>query len=115
MTQITGLNDYARTFLSTNPNIKKIGSSVIGIGMFEEKIYGDIYEEIVNKYHTLRYEEVIQDRPWSSGPMVFTHLKVTLLQACNDKRFDMGFYFSWMIDPSVKDSEFDYETGRYYV
>lgn len=66
------------------------------------------------------YEEVVQDSPWSSGPMIFTHFKVTMVKVDRDtnysykeiQRTEEGFYFSWMKDPSIHDEEYDAITGK---
>lgn len=113
-TQFIGLNDYARKWLEQRKLLYQT-TVIIGYGMFEEPIHGLVchlesdYPD-VNVY--LKISEVIQASPWSSGPMIFTHLKAEL-QKKEGSLCDMGFYFSWMMDPSLKGQEYDYETGRY--
>lgn len=118
-TQFIGLNNYAEDYIS-NDKVKKVGQYPMTKGMFEEDIYGGIYEEWVNSHTKMIYEEVVQDSPWSSGPMIFTHFKVTMVKVDREtnkeiQRTEEGFYFSWMKDPSIHDEEYDAITGRYYV
>lgn len=85
-------------------------------GMFGEDILGTIYYMSCpgNPDKTAKLIEEEQCSPWSSGPMIFTHLRCIILQD-NGEDIDCGHYFSWMCDPSVRGKELDYETGRYYV
>lgn len=118
-TQLVGLNDYAKKYLKRE-SVKKVGTQEITVGMFEEPVYGLICEEWVNNHTKMIYEEVVQDSPWSGGPMIFTHLKVTMVKINLEtnleiQRLDEGFFFSWMIDPSLEGEEYCEKTGRYYV
>lgn len=115
-TQYIGLNDYAEAYLKEHA-ILLAATPVIAKGMFNEPIHGRVWKEVIRPEQPDRYylyQEVLQDSPWSSGPMIFTHIRVTLIQpdtlgqAC-------GFYFSWMVDPSLTDREYDAATGRYWV
>lgn len=117
-TQHIGLNKYAGEWV--HDAIRTEGYSMCK-GMFDEEVIGTIYHMPVpegpNK--ALIAKEVVQDAPWSSGPMIFTHLQVTLVKE-NGQELDMGCYFSWMFDPrllrySGDGTEYDYETGRYGV
>jgi hypothetical protein len=48
--------------------------------------------------------------------MIFTHIKTTMLYRNINNTLNGGFYFSWIIDPSLGNGEeYDAETGRYYV
>lgn len=115
MTQYIGLNDYAKKLVAnairveTNPAMTE--------GMFEEKVPGKIYVCSADgaNVETI-YEEVCQDAPWSSGPMIFTCLKVTLVKKSGQK-LDMGNVCEWIVDPGVREEhgEYDEKTGRYYV
>ena len=121
-TQYIGLNDYAEAYLREHATLLQDEAPTIGIGMFEEPITGRVWKEVIREEQPdryLLYEEVVQDSPWSSGPMIFTHLKVTLKQGSLAgvplADIDSGFYFSWMVDPSLKGQEYDPKTGRYWV
>lgn len=116
-TQYIGLNDYAEAYLKEHAELQQDETPVITTGMFDEPVIGRVWKEVIheeqpNRYHL--YQEVLQDSPWSSGPMIFTHIRVTLVQP-NTQAILCGFYFSWMVDPSLTDREYDAATGRYYV
>lgn len=113
-TQYIGLNDYAKGYVKNAISVETYDMTT---GMFDEIVRGKVYHMPVpegpnNKDFILT--EVVQDSPWSSGPMIFTCLEPTLIKE-NGQRIPMGIYFWWMIDPSVKDQEYDPATGRYYV
>jgi hypothetical protein len=112
-TQYIGLNDYAKNYIKDALSVETYNMTK---GMFDEIIKGNIYHMPVpdgtNK--DLILTEVIQDSPWASGPMIFTCLEAMLIKE-NGQRINMGIYFWWMIDPNVKDQEYDTTTGRYYV
>ena len=58
--------------------------------------------------------EVVQDTPWSSGPMYFTCLEATLVK--DDKsECEMGKWFELVVNPTVKSREYDEVKGHYYV
>jgi hypothetical protein len=76
-----------------------------------ETPYPDVNESLV-------YKEVVQVEPWSSGPMIFTHLVEILTKKCGQvlgEDEDDPRFCSWALDPNVRPAEYDYETGRYYV
>jgi len=112
-TQYIGLNDYAKDYVKNATSIEYYDMTK---GMFDEIIKGKIYHmpipEGPNK--DLILKEVVQDSPWSSGPMIFTCLEEILTKECG-QIISLGKYFQWMIDPSVKDREYAPATGRYYV
>lgn len=111
-TQYIGLNKYALNYVKDAISVEKYE---MASGLCDEIIYGNIYHMPVdgsNKDFLLK--EIVQTIPWSSGPMIFTHLKPILIKKCEQICDDLGEYFSWMIDPSII-SEYDFETGRYYV
>ena len=114
-TQFIGLNSFARDFVK---NAKRKEHYPMTHGMFGEDIYGTIYyldPKFPGKWCWI-LKEVVQTMPWSSGPMIFTrfHLTVREIEG-RRKSSDMGLIFTWMEDPSLAESEFDYETGRYWV
>jgi hypothetical protein len=69
--------------------------------------------------------EVVQEEPWSSGPMFFTCLELVLKNQVINTDGSLGDSVErlteWMLDPMVKyDCEFgctqyDYASGRYWV
>ena len=83
-------------------------------GMFGEDIPGSRYY-IKSRYdNTWILTEEVQDSPWSSGPMIFTHLRVEIIRE-NGTRFELGNHlFSWIFDPTIT-CEYDIERGHYYV
>ena len=110
LTQYIGLNNLAREFIK---NALSVETYPMTEGMFEEIIKGHIYHMPVPEGPNAEYifKEVVQASPWSSGPMIFTHLQCTLTkeigQVC-----DMGEYFSWMRVPD-SDVEYDPDLGTY--
>ena len=113
-TQYVGLNHHA---LNLVKDAFKREEYEMTTGMFEEPVSGTIYHVLPppgpNK--ALKYVEVVQTTPWSSGPMIFTHLKAVLTKECGQE-IETGECCSWILDPSLEDtSEVDYVTGRYYV
>ena len=113
ITQYIGLNDYAEAFVA---KALKVETYPLCKGMFGEDVLGRIYHmpppDGPNKAWI--FKEVVQATPWSSGPMIFTHLEATLVKESGTE-FSGGFYFSWMIDPTVHEQEYDQATGRMYV
>ncbi len=110
-THFIGLNKYARDFVA---NALKVETYDMTTGMFDEIIKGHIYYMPPPQGPNTKYifKEIVQATPWSSGPMIFTCLEVTLVKECG-QRSKSGKYFQWMLDPTV--NEYDIETGRYYV
>ncbi len=115
-TQYVGLTHAAMVYVE---RAVRVESYVMTHGMFDEEIHGYIYHlappDGPNKACYLKEE--VQTEPWSSGPMIFTHLREYLVKECGQV-LDMGDpYFSWVIDPGLKDrhTEFDQELGTYYV
>ena len=114
-TQYIGLTDDAKKWVEKAINKKEIK---IGTGMFEEDICGLQYDMPVPEGPNTRCiaKEVIQIMPWSSGPMIFTHLHILLVKECKQK-ISMGRAFSWVLDPSLteKGLEYDSVSGHYYL
>jgi len=111
-TQYIGLNRFADELVQNATNVEDY---VMTRGMFDENIRGAIYhmKPPEGPNVALKYIEEVQAVPWSSGPMIFTHLRRILTKECGQV-LDMGLVCSWMVDPSLM-TEYDYETGRYYV
>lgn len=112
-TQYIGLNAYAKMWVA---NAIRTEEYEMTTGMFDEPVKGRIFHLPPPKgpNKALIAKEVVQAKPWSSGPMIFTHLKVVLVKE-SGQELDCGFYYSWMVDPLVADQEFEPNTGRYYV
>ncbi len=112
-TQYIGLNDYAKNLVKDAIRVEV--NPKMTFGMFEEDVPGKIYfcKDIRNPDLEIRYEEVEQASPWSSGPMIFTCLKGTFVNVAG-QTIDLGMHCQWMLDPTVK-GEYDEKTGRYYV
>jgi len=112
-TQFIGLNSYARKWLE-KPNFTCIGKEEITTGIGNEPIYGTVWQGEL-PWGMVEVKEVVDKVPWSSGPMIFTCLKVFKLQ--EEGPMEVGEYFRWMADPSLEDEgkEYDEETGRYFI
>ncbi len=114
--QYIGLTKDAQEWLKTQKVVstKRIELSEAAFG---GNIYGNQYKieapyPDINEYYIVT--ETIQCAPWSSGPMYFTHLKIDLKKVADQEPVDLGFYFSWVANPSVE-GEVDFERGHYYV
>jgi hypothetical protein len=57
--------------------------------------------------HTI--QEIVQDTPWSSGPMYFTCLEILW-----DGRSEGSRILTWVLNPDIK-NEVDYTQGHYWV
>jgi len=112
-TQYVGLNKYAHDWLEGR--VIETFDKNLCRGMFNEQVQGTIYHVQAENPINLMYiaEEVVQDMPWSSGPMIFTALRVKLLKK-NGHEVTMEDWFRWMLDPNVT-AGYDYETGRYFL
>lgn len=112
-TQYIGLTDDAKEFVK---KAIREESYKMCEGMFGEEVYGSIYHlpppPGPNKDLILKEEP--QVTPWSSGPMIFTHLRSILVKECGQDIDDDTFYFDWVLDPSIK-VEYDSKKGHYYV
>lgn len=99
-TQFIGLNKQATEFVKTlipvdNPENKTFG-------MFDEEIPLGTWRD----NNGIKYFEVEQASPWSSGPLILTALR---------KEDEAGgLIHCWREDSTVQD-EFDWENGRFWV
>jgi len=111
-TQYIGLTADGSSFVSNAISSKRFKLTE---GMFGEDIDGFEYtlKSPDNPNQTLIAREEVQDEPWSSGPMIFTHLKLTSMSEDGSEK-DLGYMFSWVRD-STTDGEVDYEKGFYWV
>ena len=105
-TQFIGLTKDAQDYLK---DAIELPTEYYVYGMFEEKIPLGIWKK--DGYELL---EQVQFIPWSGGPMIFTHLKAMFIKPY-DMNVDCGHFFSWVINPKMKEKEFDMHTGHMYV
>lgn len=114
-TQYIGLTNAAKKYIS---NARRVEKHVIGMGIGYEDVHGSIYylDPPNGSNVEMKLVEEVQEAPWSSGPMFFTHLKYYLIKE-SGQEVDCGFIYSWVVDPvlSGTDQEFDEEAGTYYV
>lgn len=125
--QYIGLTDDARIFLKSLQNDKnfKYEQSEVDLcdcAFYDGKITGikvtlsSLDKNDVNL--KTEYIETIQDIPWSSGPMYFTHLKWVLYKRKDpDTPIELDYLYSWHVDPMLKKhyTEIDYKKGSYYI
>lgn len=115
-TQYIGLNSYALNFVKDAIRVEEYDMTH---GMFGEIIKGKIYHMPIENPDVNSesiFIEVVQCAPWSSGPMIFTYLKWSIVKKCDNSVVEMEKCFKWMFDPSLKNGiEADFATGRYYV
>lgn len=111
-TQYIGLTGRAQNWVSKALSIEQYQMTT---GMFAEPIIGTIYtlRPRRNSKSLIIAKEVEQFQAWSSsGPMIFTHLKITLVNG--GQEVDGGYYYSWVCDPTVVD-QLDFSIGAYYI
>ena len=114
-TQYIGLTQKAKDYVKTCA-IKK-EKIIVCQGMFDEPVYG-------YRYHLpppgsnigLYYTEVPQETPWSSGPMIFTYLKGTLIKEGGEE-LSYGYIFEWIHNPELKEIHLEYaiDNGEFWV
>lgn len=112
--QYIGLNKYAEDWLKSALRVEEYQMTT---GMFDEPVMGRIYHMPLPEGPNIKgyiAKEVVQCVPWSGGPMIFSHIHMTLVREEGPEE-DMGDgWFSWMFDPSIN-GECDHNTGRYKV
>jgi len=69
-------------------------------------------EHLVKSKKAKFVQEVVQEVPWSSGPMIFTRLEIEFHQS--DGQVFTASCFEWVHDPNVE-CEFSYENGTFWV
>ncbi len=123
-TQFIGLTKKAQEYVSKLEPLNGVYTDNDG-ARFEEdnKTFGMFDEDIpLGAWkHPERgiLREIVQESPWSSGPMIFTCLAWDI---GNRYEGDQRVYpdnsitlFEWTHNPSVKDVEFDPESGELWV
>lgn len=60
------------------------------------------------------YKEIIQMVPWSSGPMYFSCLRFFIHKECG-QIIHVGDIFQWVLNPEVKEDEYDFERGHFFI
>ena len=114
-TQYIGLTDAAKAYVKKQ-QITSESTYNMTLGLGDEVVYGQIVElaSPSGPNKLMRLVEEVQDEPWSSGPMIFTHWHRFLIKE-SGQEIDMGYILSWVLDPDVIGREFDPVTGHYYV
>lgn len=119
-TQYIGLNDASVLFVK-EAKLKEVESDHCVYGMFDEKIKLRKWVTTENTPSNINtcckyIKEMLQDMPWSSGPMIFTCLEI--FQGAEDETDEDLLYrtpiLEWVLDPSIT-SEIDKVRGRYWV
>lgn len=102
-TQFIGLHYAAEDHIN---GLQEIPSDNVSLGMFMEPYPLRKWNKVQNGTIPFEYviEEVEQAVPWSSGPMIFTCLRVNGINI-----------FEWKVDPSLMHShqEYDYYAGTF--
>ena len=103
-TQFIGLNQSALDFVK---GLYEIESKEKAIGMFGEPYPLKKWADSSGN----TFQEEVQAAPWSSGPVILTHLLMTFA----NKAY-AGHCFSWVKDPSLRGlRELDIEKGRFWI
>jgi len=85
------------------------------LGMFENKLPLRTWKKPItypsgDKGKDMIIREILQASPWSSGPMYFTQIELDYQNGGIIKCYE------WVADPMLYGlSEFDQETGKYWV
>jgi hypothetical protein len=113
-TQFIGLTDRATRLVASA--VKTETYDGMTTGMFGESMPGRIFTMPDSALVPYKYKEVVQDSPWSSGPMIFTHL-IPYYKDGGGHSFRGRACCSWVLDPSLQEEnvECDSVTGTYYV
>lgn len=108
-TKFIGLTDKATLFVK---DFKMLPSTQDAEGLDGERFP---LRRWVGNDGLIEYWEVVQAAPWSSGPMIFTHL--AMYYPVN--MADGEFILSWVLDPTLTKrqsyTEYDQREGTYWV
>ena len=109
-TQFIGLTASAQKFVA---DLKKVPSDKYAEGMFNEAIPLGRWEAPEGRWSKTAFiQEVVQESPWSSGPMIFTRLEIEFQQS-KDQVFTASC-FEWIHDPTFE-CEYNEENGSFWV
>lgn len=109
--QFIGLNKRGKLYVSEHAS-----QNVVIPSVESNVIYGFIndIEHVCSRYIDMGldnpriFEEYLQTSPWSSGPMLFLALRwIDTKQPIEETL--------WIEDESVRNQEYDSETGKYWV
>lgn len=108
-TQFIGLTKLASDFVK---NLKELPTDKSTHGMFDEEIVlrkWEINEKYKNDRDGECIREVVQEVPWSSGPMIFTCLEFDFGNEATEQ------FCQWIKYPGVSGQEYDAEKGYLWV
>jgi len=109
-TQFVGLTTSGTMFTM---GLERLPSDKHTTGMFEEELPLGKWKAPEGRWNKAKYvREVVQEVPWSSGPMIFTHLEIEYHQE-SGQTFTAPC-FEWIHDPTVV-AEFDYDSGVFWI
>jgi len=111
-TQYIGLTQKAKNWLDDHCEPMESDNSTFG--MFGEKVplgqwKCNNFPGWENWERDIIVREIVQETPWSGGPMIFTCLEADYQ---NGGRSEM---FEWVHNPGVGEEEFDVRTGELWV
>lgn len=109
-TQWIGLTASGDEFISS---LERLPSDRHTSGMFDETLPLGKWKAPEGRWHKAKYiREVVQEVPWSSGPMIFTRLEIEYHQS--DGQMFTAPCFEWVHDPTVE-AELDYDSGVFWI
>jgi len=126
-TQYIGLTHRATEFVSKLTRVENSTNHTTGMcdeevplgeWTYTQKIpTGWDNEEETFRVNYYRVKEVVQEEPWSGGPMIFTCLEFTPIQEGKSRTDCIYRGFEWTENPSLAEQqvEVDTEHGEYYV
>lgn len=111
-TQYIGLTEAAQDFVA---QCDPLPSDTSTTGMFDEEVplmkwnmHPVFLAELKDYRRVMCIREVVQEVPWSSGPMIFTCLELDWGNGST------ALAFEWVHDPTVQ-CEVDYERGSMWI
>jgi len=123
-TQYIGLTKRAKDFLETHSAIE-IDENNFTEGMFNEEVPLGVWKITLkctsnssdreDEIEIYKIREIVQNVPWSGGPMIFTCLELEYGHENNKVQC-----FEWVTDPTLRErewggEEYDREEGTYWV
>jgi hypothetical protein len=110
-THFIGLTAEAEEYVK---NLNELKSDTVAVGL-HDKISLRKWElpekdfKFSKKRNNTCLREVVQETPWSSGPMIFTCLEADYGNG------GKGKFLQWTNDPRVMEKEFDKQRGKFWV
>ena len=115
-TQFIGLTANAQMYVQ---DLEEIDSITHSHGIAGEELplrQWKAPKEVTHVDYPTFITEIVQEVPWSSGPMIFTCLRLDTMfsEGADPGEFDVRFH-EWNHDPAIRDQQFDHEKGILWI